>query len=161
MSEFETRNIIAEVSRRDLIGRIVGFPLEIVKWMINCQVEAGNKPCVEVFQRNSCANHREGGFDWQQTKEGGFFCAEVIGRRHFDAFFRKYPRSSGVESILGEYRKSAVAMEFQKMVEASRISPYFGGHSGRIFASMDLASSDETIRIPKIIKNIKKMNTNY
>lgn len=41
--------------------------------MIECQVEQGNEPNIEVFQINECSIKRLGGFDRNTTKEGFIF----------------------------------------------------------------------------------------
>ena len=44
-------------------GEIKDFPPEIVEKMLEKQVEQGNKRDVSVFEKNSCLNARQGGFN--------------------------------------------------------------------------------------------------
>lgn len=36
-------------------GDLVGFLLEVINWMLDCQVAQGNKEDVRVFEGNRCA----------------------------------------------------------------------------------------------------------
>lgn len=76
----------------DLTGKIEDFPIEVVRRMVECQVEQGNKANVSIFQRDSCADDDTGGFEWTATKEGKGFWEDVIGYNDFDVFFKKYPK---------------------------------------------------------------------
>lgn len=83
-----------KITEKDLIGKIEGFPIEVVKKMIDRQVEAGNCANVEVFQRKSNAAVQLGGFTWSDTPEGNDFWDNIIFEHDFDLFFKKYPKKS-------------------------------------------------------------------
>jgi hypothetical protein len=83
-----------KITEKDLIGKIEGFPIEIVKKMIERQVEAGNPANVEVFQRRSDAVTLYGGFTWVKTPEGHDFWEDIICEHNFDLFFKKYPKKT-------------------------------------------------------------------
>lgn len=76
-----------KITKKDLIGEIKDFPIEVVKKMVERQVEQGNKADVGDFQ-----DIATGGFFWGETTEGYDFWSEVIGRKNFDLFFEKYPK---------------------------------------------------------------------
>lgn len=83
-----------KITEKDLIGKIKGFPIEVVKKMIEYQVEAGNPASVEVFQRKANATSCWGGFNWTDTPEGIGFWDPVIWEHNFDLFFEKYPKKT-------------------------------------------------------------------
>jgi hypothetical protein len=84
-----------EVTEKDLIGELTGFPIEVVRMMILKQVEQGNLPNVQRFQREPRAAVSGGGFDWDATDDGFEFWATVVGQRQWHVFFDKYPH--GIE----------------------------------------------------------------
>lgn len=76
-----------KITEKDLIGGIKDFPIEVVEKMIERQVEHGNPADVGDFQ-----DIATGGFFWDEATEGYDFWSEVIGRKNFDLFFKKYPK---------------------------------------------------------------------
>ena len=82
-----------KVTKKDLVGKIEGFPIEVVQKMLERQVEQGNKEDVKVFQSNPVASKRWKGFDWEKTIEGGIFWHIIIVLRKFDLFFAIYPKN--------------------------------------------------------------------
>lgn len=76
-------------------GDLKGFPKEVVERMLDLQEEQGNKRDVSVFERDRCLWRKEGGFIWDHTPEGYGFWNNVIRRKDFALFFKKYPK--GVE----------------------------------------------------------------
>lgn len=83
-----------KITEKDLIGDIAGFPIEVVKKMIEYQVEAGNSASVEVFQQKHNAAAPMGGFTWSETPEGDDFWEDIICEYDFDLFFKKYPKKT-------------------------------------------------------------------
>lgn len=83
-----------KVRQEDLIGEIKHFPIEVVRKMVEKQVEYGSKADVTVFQKNKSADDCEGGFSWAKTVEGYEFWDSVIDLHNFDLFFEKYPRDN-------------------------------------------------------------------
>ena len=80
------------IKQEDLKGPLEGFPLEVVKAMIEEQVRQGNEPNIEVFQENADQNKRDGGFDWPISKNGYDFWKEVIEYADFKYFFENYKK---------------------------------------------------------------------
>lgn len=102
------------ITKADLIGDLVGFPIKVVEKMIERQVEQGNKPDVTVFQLRVISDQIDGGFDWYKTPERGKFWDNVINGK-FDVFFRKYPELSTKVYIRGdEKRGKEVIAELEK-----------------------------------------------
>lgn len=85
-----------KITKKDLIGAIENFPIEVVEKMIERQVEAGNAPNVKVFQNWIRGGKVNGGFDWKNTREGHDFWDDVIIGEKFEIFFKKYPKDSGM-----------------------------------------------------------------
>ena len=81
-----------KVTEKDLIRELKGFPIEVVQRMIECQVEQGNKADVTVFQNKNCCGIEDGGFEWDDTREGNKFWIAILASRYFDVFFKKYPK---------------------------------------------------------------------
>lgn len=75
----------------DFRGNIKGFPEEVVMMMLECQALQGNDRDVSVFERNRTACQSDGGFTWEETKDGSDFWYKVIDCRRFDIFFERYP----------------------------------------------------------------------
>lgn len=82
-----------QVTEKDLVGALTGFPIEVVQMMILRQVEQGNLPNVGKFQSESRAAREGGGFTWDETGEGFEFWSKVIGERKWDIFFGRYPHA--------------------------------------------------------------------
>lgn len=78
------------VEKKDLKGKIKNFPIEVVQKMVDYQVLQGNKADVSVFQHDATAEHWEGGFDWEETREGHRFWACIIGEGEFYSFFEHF-----------------------------------------------------------------------
>lgn len=73
-------------------GQLEGFPKEIIKRILDCQEEQGNKKDISVFEENKFSLLGKGGFDWAKTKEKWGFWYEVISCKNFNVFFEKYPK---------------------------------------------------------------------
>ena len=84
-----------KVKQRDLIGEVKDFPIEVVQKMLERQVEQGNKEDVQVFQRCVIEDYPEGGFAWNETKEGQSFWSEITVEDNFDLFLKRYPGRNG------------------------------------------------------------------
>ena len=86
-----------KITEKDLIGDIAGFPIEVVKKMVEEQVRQGNKADVSIFQE--CANwdKKHGGFEWEETEDGFEFWDMVVLYKEFDEFFEKYPKQETSE----------------------------------------------------------------
>ena len=81
-----------KVTEEDLIGKLEGFPIEVVQRMVDYQVEQGNKDDINVFQKTNYLPSSSGGFTWDNTVEGFDFWDDVINGKEFDVFFKKYPK---------------------------------------------------------------------
>jgi hypothetical protein len=73
-------------------NELKGFPQEIIDKMVERQVEQGNKPNPDVFDKNIRADEFRGGFNWHETSEYSPFWADVLEDKKFDLFFQKYPK---------------------------------------------------------------------
>ena len=82
-----------KVRKKDLIGDIKDFPIEIVQAMVDEQVMQGSKADVEVFQECAYARCVRGGFDWSDSVMGEDFWDDVLYRKRFDTFFQKYQKN--------------------------------------------------------------------
>lgn len=58
------------VTKEDLKGGLECFPIYVIQQMVDYQVEQGNEPNVDVFKNDLCASSSDGGFDWEDTREG-------------------------------------------------------------------------------------------
>lgn len=79
-------------------GELEGFPKEIIKRILECQEEQGNKRNITVFEENKFSLLEEGGFDWDKTKENIEFWGEVIIKENFNLFFKKYPKQDNQDN---------------------------------------------------------------
>ena len=76
-----------KVKKEDLIGKLEGFPIEIVQRMVDYQAN----PDVSVFQKRLGASSISGGFTWAMSPEGSDFWGDIIVNKQFNKFFEKYP----------------------------------------------------------------------
>lgn len=93
-----------KVTKKDLIGDLVGFPIEIVEKMLERQYEQINKVDIVAFQndRIQSISNGEGGFHWGETIEGYEFWNNVIRQKKFDIFFKHYPKLAKNVYIYGD-----------------------------------------------------------
>ena len=80
------------LSEKDLIGDLKGFPIEVVEVMLDRQMAQQNKIDVTVFQKLKTRDARHGGLHWSTTIEGQDFWLSVIHKEQFDVFFKRYPK---------------------------------------------------------------------
>lgn len=116
-----------KITKKDLIGEIEGFPIEVVRAMVKEQIRQGNNADVKVFQERCKASKCAGGFDWIDTKDGYGFWAVVFRNKNFDEFFEKYPKPETTKmqaentttgphkEIDWEQRRYEIAKEFSPM----------------------------------------------
>lgn len=81
-----------EITKKDLVGQIANFPLEVVERMVFEQVNQFIKPNPAVFAKSKTAAARQGGFNWSETYDGHHFWDDVIRLNDFDSFFKRYPK---------------------------------------------------------------------
>lgn len=100
------------VKKEDLKGCISDFPIEIVQKMIERQVEQGNPPDISVFTKDRFAGSSDGGFWWENTKEGLPFWTNVIERKKFNLFFERYPKNNSKNNTPLLVRKLKCKLNF-------------------------------------------------
>lgn len=88
-----------KVKQEDLVGELLGFPIEVVQKMVEKQVEHGNEPDVTIFQKDCRASLLQRGFTWGSTIEGDGFWTRVIAFGNFDEFFKRYPKGSPSKKV--------------------------------------------------------------
>ena len=86
------------LTQSDLVGLLEHFPIEVVKRMLECQKEQGNKEDVTIFQNHLLSSCNLGGFDWGATIEDYGFWYEVIFEKNFNVFFDRYPKEIALHS---------------------------------------------------------------
>lgn len=69
------------------------FPKEIQELILKRQVEAGNPPDITLFDKWREVDTSNGGFMWEDTKEGTIFWLDVLLETNFEVFYKKYPQS--------------------------------------------------------------------
>ena len=74
-------------------GEIEGLPAPILKRMMECQVEQGNKADYTVFENWKCASKSGRGFDWSVTAEKSAFWTTAITYGDYSRFFEMYPET--------------------------------------------------------------------
>ena len=80
------------ITKKDLVGQIANFPLEVVERMVYEQVNQFIKPDPTVFAKSKTACAVQGGFTWSETKDGHSFWYDVIRLNDFNVFFERYPK---------------------------------------------------------------------
>jgi hypothetical protein len=76
------------------------LPPEIIRLMLQRQVDQRNKRDITVFQKCLSAFKSNGGFDWAQTPEGVKFWAAIIYHKNFKPFYATYPAGKPVYADL-------------------------------------------------------------
>ena len=109
-----TIKIKSMVTPSDITGSIKNFPIEVVKKMIEEQVNQGNEADVTVFQKIKFADKEKKGFTWYHTEDGYSFWNNVIVERDFDLFFEKYPKIDNKVYIIGD---SKIGIDIIKTLE--------------------------------------------
>jgi hypothetical protein len=79
-----------KVTKKDLIGDLENFPIEVVEKMLVEQFKQFGKNDITVFQYNR--NDGKKGFCWDNTADGHGFWSDVIHFENFDRFFERYPK---------------------------------------------------------------------
>lgn len=59
---------------------IQSLPTEIKQKILKYQVKHGNKPDLQVFEKNPIAGSWNGGFSWNSTKEGFEYWNDILGK---------------------------------------------------------------------------------
>lgn len=59
---------------------ISSLPAEIKQKMLEYQIMCGNKPNLQVFEKNPRAGLCRGGFSWYTTKEGFEYWNSILGK---------------------------------------------------------------------------------
>jgi hypothetical protein len=109
-----TIKIKTTITPSDITGSIKNFPIEVVKKMIEEQVNQGNEADVTVFQEERGADKALKGFNWCNTEDGHLFWQNVIVTRNFDLFFEKYPKIDNKVYIIGD---SEIGIDIIKTLE--------------------------------------------
>lgn len=88
-----------ELQKYEPKGELTDFPKEIIKRMLECQEEQGNKRDISVFEKCRTVTMSNGGFYWPETKEGTYFWNKVLLCKNFDLFFEKYPKQDNQDNF--------------------------------------------------------------
>ena len=92
------------LTQSDLVGLLEHFPIEVVKRMLECQIDQGNKEDVTIFQNHLFLDSMLGGFSWDATIEGYNFWHKILIEQDFDIFFDRYPKDSFPKRMLVSHR---------------------------------------------------------
>jgi hypothetical protein len=101
-------NIMEELKHLDNYlpkGKLVGFPIEVIKKMTEYQIEQSKVADISVFETNpelSSTIPGAKGFDWDKTPEGFEFWLLVIKDGDYDLFFERYPKETKLEFQIGD-----------------------------------------------------------
>ena len=68
------------------------LPVEIQEKMLDEQVRQGNPRNAEVFEKNTKADAKQGGFTWWASVEGHDFWAKITLESNIGIFYEKYPK---------------------------------------------------------------------
>lgn len=96
-----------KVNKQDLIGDLKGFPIEVVEKILDYQYKQFGKKDISVFQYDRYSGKDNKGFIWGNTIEGHNFWRDVISRKEFDLFFKRYPKNLSKNVYIRGDRKNA------------------------------------------------------
>lgn len=91
-----------KVTKKDLIGDLENFPIEIVKKMLQEQYKQVGKIDISIFQDSRFTDIQNGGFHWSDTIEGYAFWHTILHFKRFNIFFERYPELSKNVYIHGD-----------------------------------------------------------
>lgn len=77
------------LTQKDLVGDLKGFPIGIVVRMLEEQKKQKNNVDVKVFQENRFSD--QDGFVWENTVDEELFWFEIMSNGDFTLFFEKHP----------------------------------------------------------------------
>lgn len=100
------------VKPEDLKGEIFDFPIEVVQLMVDNQLKQYEKADISIFQLS-----KTGGFRWVSTEEGFDFWEEIINKKNFKLFFKRYPKQSSLYTVIAEAVKSVVNSDTSVEIE--------------------------------------------
>ena len=89
--DWASTDIKYNITKKDMVDDLKGFPVGVVIRMLEEQEKQGNKPDIKVFQKNCCAGWNDNGFEWDDTEDGEDFWEGVISYDDYDKFFKEYP----------------------------------------------------------------------
>ena len=75
------------------------LPVEIQQRMLDEQVRQGNTRNEKVFEADTSAPGRDGGFVWSKSVEGYGFWKKIIVDGDFAVFYEKYPKRPALKVI--------------------------------------------------------------
>ena len=92
----ERRKNPFDLTEKDLIGQIEGFPMGVVVKMLEETKLQEHEPDVTLFQKHKTAGDTKEGFVWSYSSYDGpmdkdNFWRRIIENREFDLFFDYYP----------------------------------------------------------------------
>lgn len=88
-----------KVTKKDLIGQIKGFPIEVVEKILEHMKEQGTGDIKDLQCEGKCA------FNWKKTPEGWNFWYEVLSFRNWKHFFNKYPKKTKKSFIIKLFKR--------------------------------------------------------
>lgn len=90
-----------KVTKKDLIGQIKGFPIEVVEKILERMEEqdTGDIKDLQCESEFACA------FNWNETPEGWNFWKEVLWYRNWKQFFNKYPKKTKQSFIIKLFKR--------------------------------------------------------
>ena len=100
---------------------LVGYPSEVVKSLLERQVQQGNEADVSVFELDIKSHKVDGGIDWADTEEGEEFWHKVLLDKDFSDF--ELTAKDWLESLPENIRIEALNNAFEEID---------GGDLGRI-----------------------------
>lgn len=97
----------------DYKGQLQSFPKEIIEKMLEEQELQGNSRDITVFENDIIASFSGRGFSWSNSEDGIDFWIEVIRRKNFEFFFKKYPKQTPrYEGIIEGFSNSKFYMVY-------------------------------------------------
>ena len=75
------------ITEKDMVGELKDYSVGIVVRMME-EVESQGMKTVNL---NTLKRSPAGGFDWEKTEAGHKFWADIIYRKNFEKFYKKYP----------------------------------------------------------------------
>lgn len=121
-----------KITKKDLIGELENFPIEIVKKMLQEQYKQVGKMDISIFQDSRFTDKPRGGFHWSDTIEGYAFWNTILNFKRFNIFFERYPELSKNVYIHGD--KNNCKEIIKELENRGGINKYdYGGNTDSLY----------------------------
>jgi hypothetical protein len=94
--------------------KINNLPEAVIELMLFRQEEQGNHRDLNVFKNLISSSKCIGGFNWDETKEGKDFWAQILNFNNIDLFYKTYPDADKFMQLTSDIREEMLANQVKQ-----------------------------------------------